>query len=258
MAFLEHLVDADGFSIRYIEAGQGEPLIVLHGGGGLRHYTSHDLLAEKRRVIVFERPGFGRSAANERSQSMADMASSLAQAVAALGIEKYDVMATSFGTRVALEWALQEPERVQAVVLVSPPRLAMQAPSAPGGNMPLTLYAHPERQQAQEQLSAEDTAKQRSMAMRLMRAERPEPLAQSIEAIRQPVLILHGTSDKMAPPEVGQAYVAAIPDSHLMLVWDAAHEVDADRPEAVVELIEDFLTRHGGFLVNVRSGLVNA
>ena len=83
-------------------------------------------------------------------------------------------------------------------------------------------------------------------------------LLSRIEQIKQPVLILHGTSDKMAPPEVGQAYVAAIPDSHLMLVYDAAHEVDADRPEAVVELIEDFCERHGGFLVNIRSGLVNA
>ena len=58
---------------------------MLHGGGGLRHYTSHDLLAEKRRVIIFEMPGFGASAANDRAQTMADMASSMAAAVAAHG-----------------------------------------------------------------------------------------------------------------------------------------------------------------------------
>ena len=72
------------------------------------------------------------------------------------------------------------------------------------------------------------------------------------------MLILHGTLDKMAPPHVGQAYTAAIPNSHLMLVYDAAHECDADRPEAVSELIDDFFSRQGGFLVNAKSGLINA
>ena len=56
-SFREGFVEADGFKIRYLEAGTGEPLVVLHGGGGLRHYTSHDLLAQHRRVLLFEEPG---------------------------------------------------------------------------------------------------------------------------------------------------------------------------------------------------------
>ena len=63
---VEDYVEADGFRVRYKAAGQGEPIVVLHGGGGIKHYPSHDLLARTRRVILMEAPGFGRSLANER------------------------------------------------------------------------------------------------------------------------------------------------------------------------------------------------
>ena len=63
--FTEGYMEADGFRIRYREAGQGEPLVSLHGAGGMKLYRSHALLAEQYRVIVFEVPGFGPSPAND-------------------------------------------------------------------------------------------------------------------------------------------------------------------------------------------------
>src|ERR1041384_6240709 len=71
--FREKFVDADGFHIRYLEAGHGEPIIHFHGAGGLHLYRSHELLAQKHRVVLFEVPGFGNSQANERSQSVEDL-----------------------------------------------------------------------------------------------------------------------------------------------------------------------------------------
>ena len=63
-AFREGHVEADGFRIRYCEAGEGAPLIHLHGAGGLRLTPAHDLLAQHYRVIAFEMPGFGNSPAS--------------------------------------------------------------------------------------------------------------------------------------------------------------------------------------------------
>jgi len=60
-AFAEKFIEADGFRIRYCEAGQGAPLLHLHGAGGLRLSPAHDLLARHFRVIAFEMPGFGQS-----------------------------------------------------------------------------------------------------------------------------------------------------------------------------------------------------
>jgi hypothetical protein len=41
------------------------------------------------------------------------------------------------------------------------------------------------------------------------------------------------------------------------LVYDAGHAVDADRPEAFVSVVSDFLQRHEAFLVNRQSGLIH-
>ncbi|HEY7709445.1 MAG TPA: alpha/beta fold hydrolase, partial [Candidatus Entotheonella sp.] len=118
--FSEGYVEADRFRIRYREAGQGEPLVCLHGAGGLRLSPAHVLLAQQYRVIAFEVPGFGQSPANERSQSMAELAQTLAQAIANLGLERFNLMGNSFGGALALWLAIQYPEHVQALVLVAP------------------------------------------------------------------------------------------------------------------------------------------
>ena len=79
--FREGYVEADGFRIRYVEAGQGEPLVHIHGAGGLRLSAAHDLLSAQFHVLAFELPGFGGSPANERSASMADLARTMNLAI---------------------------------------------------------------------------------------------------------------------------------------------------------------------------------
>ena len=74
--------------------------------------------------------------------------------------------------------------------------------------------------------------------------------------IKKSTLVLFGTLDRMIPPEMGRLYCDKLPNCHLILVYDAAHEVDADRPEAFVSVASDFIQRHEGFLVNRQSGLI--
>ena len=52
MSFREGFVEADGFRIRYMEDGNGPPLVHLHGAGGLSLTPAHDLLARTHRVIA--------------------------------------------------------------------------------------------------------------------------------------------------------------------------------------------------------------
>jgi 2-hydroxy-6-oxonona-2,4-dienedioate hydrolase len=145
--FTEGYVEADGFRIRYREAGQGEPLVSLHGAGGMKLYHSHALLAARYRVIVFEVPGFGQSPANERSQSMPELALTMAQAVTNLGIERFNLMGNSFGGKLALWLAVQQPERVQALILVAPAAIRPEGSVPPQALSPeelmARLYAHP-------------------------------------------------------------------------------------------------------------------
>jgi pimeloyl-ACP methyl ester carboxylesterase len=251
--FREGFVEADGFRVRYLEAGEGEPLVVLHGGGGLRHYTSHDMLAETRRVILIEEPGFGTSAPNERTQSMAELANTVATAVANLGIETYDLWGTSFGGKLALWLAVQHPDAVRALVLVGPAAIRPEQQSAG----PFVLYAHPERQPEQPSWSEEVIAQQRALTSRLRGSPRDPDLEARMADLSIPVLLLFGTLDTVMPPEMGRYYKEILSNCNLVFLYDAAHEADADRPEAFTSLVNDFLGRHEVFVIKEGSDLLH-
>ncbi len=149
--FTEGYVEADGFRIRYKEAGQGEPLVSLHGAGGMKLYRSHELLAVQYRVIVFEVPGFGQSPANERSQSMPDLARTMAQAATNLGLEHFNLMGNSFGGTLALWLAVAAagtgsgPDPGGAGRHPAGRESCRQQALSPEERL-ARLYAHPERQ----------------------------------------------------------------------------------------------------------------
>jgi pimeloyl-ACP methyl ester carboxylesterase len=259
--FTEGSVEADGFRIRYAEAGQGEPLVSLHGAGGMRIYRSHALLAEQYRVIVFEVPGFGHSPVNERSQSMSELANTMAQAAANLGIERFNLMGNSFGGKLALWLAIQQPERIQALILVAPAAIRPEGGGLPPALSPeelrARLYAHPERQAFLPPLDPAMRAKQQTLVRRVMGPVRDEALESRMPGLHVPVLVLFGTLDRMLPSEMGRLYCEKLPNCHLVLVYDAGHEVDADRPEAFVAVVSDFIQHHEAFLVNRQSSVIH-
>lgn len=261
VTFTEGHIEADGFNIRYLSAGQGDPLVGLHGAGGLRSGRAHALLAERYRVILFEAPGFGQSPVNERSQSMSDLAATMLQAVANLGIEQFNLMGNSFGGKLALCMALQQPERIQALVLVAPAAMrpegdTLPRPTSPEERMAL-LYAHPERQPTAAPLDPAMITKQQTLVRRLMGPPRDAALESRLPDLHVPVLVLFGTLDRMIPSAMGHLYCEKLPNCSLVLVYDAGHAVDADRPEAFVAVVNDFIQRHEGFLVNRQSRLIH-
>ena len=72
--FGERHVEADGFRIRVLEKGSGEPLVFFHTARGVRLTQAHARLAETRRVIAIEAPGFRLSPVNERTADLAELA----------------------------------------------------------------------------------------------------------------------------------------------------------------------------------------
>jgi pimeloyl-ACP methyl ester carboxylesterase len=257
--FAERRVDADGFSFRYLEAGQGPPLVHLHGAGGLRLSRAHDLLAHRFRVIAFEVPGFGESSENLRSRSLAELARSLARAVTAVGLDRFNLMGTSFGGTLALWLAIQHAERVEALVLESPAAIRSEGHNRPRPSpeqLAQLLYAHPERQPPFH-LDAAVQAKQEALVARLRGPDRDADLERRLAGLQVPTLVLFGTLDRMIPPEVGRLYREKLGNSHFVLVYDAAHAIGADRPEAFTSLVTDFLERHAQFVVNRTSALLH-
>ena len=252
-AFTEGHVEADGFRIRYMEAGQGAPLVHLHGAGGLRLTPAHDLLRRQFRVIAFEMPGFGLSPENTRTQSMPELAATMAEAVARLGIDSFNLMGTSFGGKTALWLALRQPERVLALVLEAPAAIRPEGAEPPSGSpeeMARRLYAHPERLPPMPAPDPAVQAKTRALVMRLRGPDRDADLERQLAELATPTLVLFGTVDRVIPPEMGHLYKELMPNCHLVFVYDAGHAISTERPEAFAEVVTDFLERHEAFVIS--------
>ncbi len=252
-AFTEGFVEADGFRIRYREAGQGAPLVHLHGAGGMRLTPAHDLLARQFRVIAFEMPGFGNSPENTRSRTMADYAVTMARAAAALGLDRFNLWGTSFGGTAALWLAAQAPERLQALVLESP--AAIRPPGAgPASGTPeemaRQLYGHPERMPPIVLPPPAVQAQTGALVRRLIGPGRDADLEARMRQIATPTLVLFGTLDRMIPSEMGRHYKELMPNAHLVLVYDAGHVIAGERPEAFAEVVGDFLERREAFVIS--------
>jgi pimeloyl-ACP methyl ester carboxylesterase len=253
VAFSEGFVETDGFRIRYMQAGQGAPLVHLHGAGGLRMTCAHDLLSKRYQVIVFEMPGFGESAENTRTQTLGELAATMGSAVSALGIDRFNLMATSFGGRVALLLALQQPDRVQALILEAPAAIRPAGQRPPSGTpeeIAQLIFAHPERLGPLPVVDPAVQEKQRALTGRLRGPDRDAELEARIKGLATPTLVVFGTLDRVIPPDLGRIYKTLLPNCHLVFVYDAGHEISTDRPEAFAEVAGDFLERHEAFVIS--------
>jgi pimeloyl-ACP methyl ester carboxylesterase len=260
VAFQEAFIEADGFRIRYLTAGEGTPLLHLHGAGGLRLTRAHELLSKRHRVYVFEMPGFGASAENTSSKSTGDLAATMVAAANKLGIDSCDVIGTSFGARVVLWMALQRPDLVRAIVLEGPGAIrpdGHQPPSGTPEEIARLIFAHPERAPPSRPLDQNARVQQSLLVRRLRGPDRDPELEARLRDLATPVLVLFGTLDRVMPPQMGRFYKTLLPNCHLVFVYDAGHEISTDRPEAFADVVDDFLERHEAFVINRRGTLID-
>ena len=118
-------VEADGVRLHYVRQGSGQPHVVfIHGNGSMVEEIVAsgllDAVAQHRKVFAFDRPGFGHSnRPRDRTWTPQAQATVLLEAFTKLGVEQPIIVGHSWGTLVALAMALDHPERVAGLVLVS-------------------------------------------------------------------------------------------------------------------------------------------
>ena len=114
--------DINGLSLYYEEHGAGgTPLVLLHGGmaGGEIFAGLLPALSNGRRVIVPDLQGHGRTAEIDRPLRPEHLADDIGALIGHVGLEQADVMGYSLGSGVALRLAVQHPQLVRRLVLVS-------------------------------------------------------------------------------------------------------------------------------------------
>ena len=236
-AFTEHEVEAGGFTVRYFEAGSGEPLVMIHGGDGINLADEATLILSARyRVISVEMPGWGRSV-NERTDSLRELGGTVAAAIDQLDLGPVRLIATSIGAPVAL-WAMLEGRlSVPAMVLESPAafRLGGMRMRRAGGP-DLASFNYQPAKKRDRQVSPRVIELMLRIAPPIDDAE----LAARLTASPTPILTLFGEHDKQFPPEIYADRYRDSPGGRVVVVAEAAHDLKGDRPEVFAELVTGF------------------
>lgn len=122
----ERMIDVGRSRLFVTEAGAGEPVVLLHGGGpgatGASNYVRNiDALARRFHVIVPDMPGYGASSKDlDFADPFGDLALVMRQLLDALDIDRAHVVGNSYGGAAALRLALDRPDRVGKLVLMGP------------------------------------------------------------------------------------------------------------------------------------------
>ncbi len=113
--------EANGIRYYYEIAGQGEPLLLLHGGlGSIDMFRPlMPALTERRTVIGVDLQGHGRTLLGKREIDLRSIGNDMAAVLAQLGYDQVDVLGYSFGGGVGFQLAAQHPQRVRRLAIVS-------------------------------------------------------------------------------------------------------------------------------------------
>ena len=260
-AFEENQIEADGFRIRYWESNPLEPLgtVVMLAGMTWGLFRLRNALAETYRVIALELPGCGASPVNNRSQSVQELANTMAQATAHLAPANYTLIGASFGAHVALWQTLQAPEPVEALVLIAPTAILPAADAMTGAPETLVerLFAHPDTARSAIAVDADILAKELALAQRLTGGVHDAEAERRLGDISCPTLAIFGAEDRIVAPEAPRLYRERIANSNLSFVYDAGHLIEAERPEALINAVSDYVAQRETFIVGRQSGVIN-
>lgn len=255
---------------RVLEAGKGEPLVLMHGTGGHLEAYAHNIepLAERFRVIAYEYPGHGYTTHTTRDLELPDYVAHLVGLLDALGVDRTNLSGESLGGWVALKYAAAHPERVGKVVL-----------NTPGGTMATPEVM--ERIRSLSQAAADDPTEERIRArlewlmadpssvtdelvdirraiyarpgfaesMRhILCLQDPEIRARNLvtdaelAAVTRPALVVWTSDDPSGPAAAGMTMAAKMPDARFEVIKDAGHWPQWEQSETFNALALEFLT----------------
>ncbi|HZQ75384.1 MAG TPA: alpha/beta hydrolase [Burkholderiales bacterium] len=266
-------VHVDGVRLHYVERGQGQAVVLLHGNGTMAQDFDLsgvlDLAAAHYRVLAFDRPGYGYSTRPRgRIWTPAAQAALFAKAFRRLGLERPVVVGHSWGSLVALALGLQHAAEIRSLVLLSGyyfptvrldvPLLSPPAIPLVGGLLRYTvspLLGRALWPAFMRRLFGPGPVPRRFLQFPKWMSLRPSqikaaaaesalmvPAAAALKShyaeLRTPAVILAGAEDRYVSPEQSMRLHKAIPASDLRLVSGMGHMVHHFAPRKIVAAID--------------------
>lgn len=265
--FTARYLQADGTRIRYVDAGQGTPVIFIHGLGESLYAWRHNLGAVQAagfRVVAFDQRGSGGSDKPAQGYSNADLARLLVAVMDSLHIASAALVGHSMGGAIAAETAIRSPDRVRGLVLIDAAGLGVRQPALlRAARWPLVgalvvalrgratverllraTYADARKVTAADvdQYYAPVAEPEYGLALRGVLWEfRFDGLVGRLDSVAAPTLVLWGEQDRLVPIALGHLLAAQLPRSAFLSVSHAGHAVQEEAPDEVNRLIIKFL-----------------
>ncbi|AFD05687.1 alpha/beta fold hydrolase [Solitalea canadensis] len=246
------LREEDGY--RYIDEGQGEVLILLHGlMGALSNWEPVvDRFSNNYRVIIPMLPLYDMPLLTTGVKTLSKF---LHKFVEHLNISKFTLMGNSLGGHVALIYVLNHPEFVHSLVLTGSSGLYE---NAMGASFPRresydyikekVAYTFYDPIMASKELVDDvfATVNDRNRVIRILAMAKSairHNMEKDLYKINMPVCLIWGRDDKITPPDVAEEFLKLLPNAELNWVEKCGHAPMMERPEEFNEYLDKFLKK---------------
>lgn len=256
-------MDFQGYQTYIVERGSGSAIVLIHGlGADINRFQSNiDALAQTHRVIAIDLVGFGRSDKPDISYRIQLFTDQIKAVLDDRDIGKTTLVGNSMGGLVSLQFAKQNPERVNKLVLVAPAfvfglpdgvsaeKLAQAAAPSTQDEMTQYLDRIYHKAVSEEIIQAELRYKQ-SIGDTKTIQKVAESLAanldvftlESIATITTPTLLIHGVSDGVVPITLSQKLAELMPDARLVEFSKSGHWPQLEQADMFNGHVLDFVS----------------
>ena len=272
-----HTLTLHGQRLAYLEAGQGPPLLLIHGiaEAAWAWEVIIPALARHHRVIAPDLLGHGRSAKPRGDYSLGNQATLMRDLMISLDIEHATLVGHSLGGGITMQFAYQYPERCERMVLVASGGLGqdvtflLRSLGLPGADYVAPLFlsnttrnmllgtarwlgrrglkASPGQRAMWRSYAGLTEPATRDAFIATVRAV-VDPRGQRVSALERlylarsmPTLLIWGENDRVIPVSHAHSAHEEMPGSRLEIISGAGHFVQLEKPQRVAELILDFL-----------------
>ena len=237
------------------ENADSPPIILIHGAGGTHLYFPPELRRLNGfKIVAPDLPGHGKTEGIGR-QSINDYVQSIQKFMEEINLANAVIIGHSMGAAIALQLAIDAPEKVLGLVILGGGSRLSVAPSilektANEATFPLAI-----EKIIKWSFGPDTPPRLKELAAQHMNETRPAVLhgdfiacnafdiSERLNEIKKPTLILCGTEDKMTPPQHSKTLHEKMPNSELKLIEGAGHMLMLEKAREVAEEIERFVEK---------------
>ena len=272
----DRYIELDSVKIRYWSAGEGKPIILLHGGASCIEVWSFNIdeLSKSHRVYAFDMVGAGLSDKPAANYSLDYQVGFLKRFIDAFDLDRVTLIGNSMGGAIALKFALEYPLRINKLVLISsmglgknidlskrllavfPFFVGLSIPSRQGAKAVMNSCVYNPQSVPSEwiEMSCQyfKVPNKKRMLKSIIKTnfnfwgqkkEVFEPIIDRLQNIFAPTLIFWGKQDKVIPVKHANIAAEQIPNNHLHIFDRCGHWTQVEYPQEFNRLTLNFLNQ---------------